>query len=81
MWAVHFNMGSCYHKQVVCDKQLPLSCSGLFHNWNSMKLLKHAYVYALQNPQFKNKAEDSVIHWKSKGYRVISNSKLFMRIN
>lgn len=44
-----------------------------------MKWLKRAY--ALQNPQFKNKAEDSVILWKGKDYSVISNSKLFMRIN
>lgn len=46
-----------------------------------MKWLKHAYVYALQNPQFKNKAEDSVMHWKAKGYSVISSSKLFIKIN
>lgn len=38
-------------------------------------------MYALQQPQFESKAEDSVMHWKGKGYSAISNSKLFMRIN
>lgn len=69
------------NQQVACDKQLPLSCNAAFHNCNSVKWLKRAYMYALQQPQFKSKAEDSVMHWKGKGYSVISNSKLFMRIN
>lgn len=51
MWAEHFIMGR--NQQIVCDKMNSIhQVVADLPNWNSIKWLKHAYVYAMQNPQF-----------------------------